>query len=259
MDPTKFFHDGQSGMKLLAQGPDINESGSSKVIRYVRTPDGRGLGILREDAVESWQLCDKSCQLIHIGRLDGAKQVAVLDKGERVVLYTESEHSFVLSLYQPPFESQAATLDVPRLTSLFSLPPSKGFTMLIGITPNNSIVRIEVSNQATPMLKFLSETTVPTVKPPALIIPVDPMAWSYSKGARREQRHDVILTISETGELAFWAFDDDDQHKKWVCTGQVKTGRTGYRLARCSSAKKTALGVDELVIIPGCWFNPHNM
>lgn len=240
----KFFHDGENGMKLLAQGPDVEESGDSKVVRYVRTPDGRGLGIVREDAVESWHLCTKSNELRCVGKINSADLVAVLAQGELLVSYTDSESTPMLSLFQAPFSSPASSISVPRLLSIFSLPASDASTILIGITASCLVVRIEVSSskQSSPFLTLLPPTTLPLSKPLSLIIPVDPMAWSYSKGIRREQRHDVLLSISEDGDLAFWAFDNDDRHCEWVCSGLVRTGRSGYRLARCSSAKKTALG-----------------
>ena len=52
--------------------------------------------------------------------------------------------------------------------------------------------------------------------------------------------HDVLLSVSEDGELAFWVPETNGK-TGWRCTGKVRTGRTGFRKVRCSSAKKTAL------------------
>jgi hypothetical protein len=81
-----------------------------------------------------------------------------------------------------------------------------------------------------------------------MILPVDPMAWSNSfgrpnSGPGTEQR-DMLLSLSDSGELAFWA-PVSDKTSDWKCTGRVRTGRTGVRMARCSSAKKSVL------IVPG--------
>ncbi len=96
-----------------------------------------------------------------------------------------------------------------------------------------------------------------------MILPVDPMAWvgqlgSGTRGTSLE--HDVLLSVSDDGELAFWVPGDDsgertkavDGHSAnvlngagtsgWACTGKVRTGRKGVRIAGCSSAKKSVLG-----------------
>jgi hypothetical protein len=77
------------------------------------------------------------------------------------------------------------------------------------------------------------------------------------------EEHDVLLSVSECGELAFWVPEaycssgvknivngSDDGNgtgrNGWRCTGRVRTERKGFNRARCSSAKKTALGVSLL-------------
>jgi hypothetical protein len=112
------------------------------------------------------------------------------------------------------------------------------------------------------------------------IIQVDPMAWGrgwdewadYRKtsitgspvltrsklkastdGARDGQGgwqdRDVLLSVTECGELAFWVPEaytgsrGPGEGTGWRCTGRVRTERTGFNRARCSSAKKTALGM----------------
>lgn len=67
------------------------------------------------------------------------------------------------------------------------------------------------------------------------------------------QDHDVLLSVAENGELAFWvpeAYASSSRGMNgsgggtgWRCTGRVRTERTGFNRARCSSAKKTALGM----------------
>ena len=63
------------------------------------------------------------------------------------------------------------------------------------------------------------------------------MAWGHSSDW---MEHDVLLSVSEDGELAFWVPETNGK-MGWRCTGKVRTGRTGFRKVRCSSAKKTAL------------------
>lgn len=83
------------------------------------------------------------------------------------------------------------------------------------------------------------------------ILPVDPMAWSGSR-AKEWALRDVLLSVSEEGELAFWSLEEslvgngtvvvNGVDNEWRCTGKVQTGRKGFSIARCSSTKKSALG-----------------
>lgn len=78
------------------------------------------------------------------------------------------------------------------------------------------------------------------------------MAWSVEKtrwpggGGGGGSVNDVLLSVSEEGELAFWALDEEAAAaggEPWRCTEKVRTGRKGFKTARCSSAKKSALGM----------------
>ncbi|KZT31551.1 hypothetical protein SISSUDRAFT_713707 [Sistotremastrum suecicum HHB10207 ss-3] len=61
------------------------------------------------------------------------------------------------------------------------------------------------------------------------------MSWSHYPQRKTE---DTLLSITTSGELAFWRHD---RREGWTSTGRVRTGRTDIRLARYSSAKKTVL------------------
>lgn len=142
------------------------------------------------------------------------------------------------------------TLAVPTLSSLFSLPPSQSHTLLIGITEDSSIVQIHIplslSTTCSPILH--SNTFLPLPAAPRFILPVDPMAWGSNVSSTQ---HDVLISISNEGELAFWIPEPESpstpesERGKWRCTGSVHTGRKDIRMARCSSAKKTVLGMSE--------------
>lgn len=183
--------------------------------------------------------------------------------GRRFVTYSSSTN--LLTLHTSP----PATLQVASVTSLFALPPpshSDPHRTLIGITASYTVVAIHaVISGPTPALSLLSESTLPLPAPPKMILPVDPMAWvgQYGMGTRGvAQAHDVLLSVSEDGELAFWvpegglgdrsdpaangkvngARGREGQKVSWRCTGKVRTGRKGLSMARCSSAKKSVLG-----------------
>lgn len=125
------------------------------------------------------------------------------------------------------------------------MPSPSGCEYIIAVTDVYVVILIQVILSPSPSLSILSESALPfpsiqgiDTPKPKFIQPVDPMAWSNT---REWSQHDVLLSVSEEGELAFWAPDVGNGHA-WRCTGQVKTGRKGFKKAKCSSMKKTALG-----------------
>jgi hypothetical protein len=142
--------------------------------------------------------------------------------------YSISDH--ILTLHSKP----PATLSIPPVKSLYSL-PCNGLESIVGITPSLSVVHVNVQHSPVPSLTLNSHSSLPLSSPPSMILPVDPMGWSSTHSW---MEHDVLLSVSECGELAFW---ESSSTSEWRCTGNVKTGRSGFRKARCSSAKKSAL------------------
>ena len=147
-----------------------------------------------------------------------------------------------LHSFQP---SNQVSLAIPPLISLISLPTddSESEVTLVGITASHSILFIRATISPTsPTLSLTADSSLPLVNPPALIVSVDPMGWSRAfRQSRDTSEHDILLTVSEEGELAFWTFNRTGDHINWKCTSKVRTGRKGIRTAACSSAKKTVL------------------
>jgi hypothetical protein len=109
---------------------------------------------------------------------------------------------------------------------------------ILGIAEDFSVIRIRLELSPNPSLALESVTQLPLPRPPVFIVPVDQMAWSGPLQTNL-QEHDVLLSVTEDGELAFWVPEDET----WRCTGKVNTGRRGLRRVSCSSAKKTVLGL----------------
>ncbi|OBZ78887.1 Regulator of V-ATPase in vacuolar membrane protein 1 [Grifola frondosa] len=246
--PLPFFDARADGLKLLARGieqrPIDAEEVRSEIMRFVRTPDGEGVGVLRADGSgETWGVGARS-KLVRRGRWKAngqaaAEHLVVLGGGKHFVTYSSS----TLTLHSTP----PVSLTIPPILSLFSLPSTR-YSMqpaIVGITTSHTVLVFSLSlSPDSPSFVLLSNVSLPLSRPPKLILPVDPMAWSghYGNGIHStSDAHDVLLSVSEEGELAFW------------CTGRVRTGRTGLRMAGCSSAKKSVLVVsgsegDELTI-----------
>ena len=181
--------------------------------------------------------------------------------GHNFATYTSATNALMLHTSPP------ASLTVPPLTLLFALsaPHSHRVRTLVAVTTTQTILFISASlSGPTPSLALLSETMLPLPSPSKLILPVDPMAWvgQLGSGTRdTSEEHDVLLSVSEDGELAFWVPEGGltsptramngnvkvvngttKQRAAWKCTGKVRTGRKGFTMARCSSAKKSVLG-----------------
>lgn len=124
---------------------------------------------------------------------------------------------------------------IPDLESLFTMPSPSSYEFIFGVTADFAIIQFEATNA--PSLTVLSQQRLSLPYTPKFILPVDPMAWGHT---RDWAGHDVLLSISEGGEIAFWV-PEANIVDGWRCTRKVRTERTGFRKVRCSSAKKTVL------------------
>ncbi|KDQ63425.1 hypothetical protein JAAARDRAFT_169243 [Jaapia argillacea MUCL 33604] len=237
LEPLSFFDARSDGLKLVAQGSEKFASDDSRISRFVRTPEGKGVAVLREDGGQTWMVKERGSKLISVDKWTGVDDVVVLERGNSFATYSASDNS--LTLHSDP----PATITLPPIISLFTI-PSIDHTAIVATTAEFSVIHIQVSYLPTPSLDMHSHSSLPLPSPPRLVLPVDPMAWSEPSNSNGISERDIILSVSDQGELAFWGFDKGSS-LGWRCTGKVKTGRTGIRMARCSSAKKSVL------VVPG--------
>lgn len=173
---------------------------------------------------------------------------------------TYSSETGLLTLHTSP----PVSLSVPSLTLLFvlSAPHSNPVRTLVGLTTSYTVLLISATLFGpSPSLRLLSEHALPLSAPPKMVLPVDPMAWVGQLGSKADatEGHDVLLSVSEEGELAFWIPENVPSvltvngdarvtngvakaETVWKCTGKVRTGKKGITMASCSSAKKSCLG-----------------
>ncbi|KAF7339771.1 WD repeat protein [Mycena venus] len=226
LSPILFLDAHADGLRLRAHTVEAIPAEESHIVRFVRTPEGAGVGVVRENGGEAWRVVGNGSRLVRSETWATADHIVVLDGGRSHATYSASDGILTLN------GASGTTLPLPLISSLFSLPSKDGHgrETIIGITSDFSIVQVHVG----PGLTLYAHNTLP-IPTPKMILPVDPMAL----GLRREwTTHDVLLSVSALGELAFWVPDDQTA---WRCTGSVKTHRAGISKARCSSAKKTAL------------------
>ncbi|KAI6007216.1 RAVE protein 1 C terminal-domain-containing protein [Pisolithus albus] len=215
---------------LCAAGPDKLPLQHSKISHFVRTPAGRGVAVVRESGGETWMVTDNGANLFQVESWSSADHVVVLDGGKLIATY--SAHNSELLLHSNP----PSVLNLPRISALFSAPSQSEHESIVGVTDEMTIVHIHISTTPCPALVLHSCHALPLPKRPKLILPVDPMAWSGTTVSD----YDQLLSISDDGELRFWILEHG-KPSGWRCTGRVRTGRTKFTNARCSSAKKSVL------------------
>jgi hypothetical protein len=254
LSPIAFFDAQPEGLRKGVQDIERASEEESEIVRFVRTPEGNGVGVLRASGGgEAWRIVEGGSSLVRSGAWVAADHVVVLDGGwhsserssvffflatERICLTgrnfaTYAASSGLLTLHSTP----PTSISLPSITSLFSMPSKCGHESIIGITPEFSIVHIYVINSNT--LTWHSHNSLPLPSPPNMILPADPMARGLGNSFHED---DVLLSVSELGELAFWV-PEMGSKPEWRCLGNVRTGRKAIRMARCSSAKKSALGI----------------
>ncbi|KAH7928501.1 hypothetical protein BV22DRAFT_1004629 [Leucogyrophana mollusca] len=228
LSPLCLFDGQYRSMRRQVQGLARVPEEEYKILRFVRTPAGRGVAVVRTNGGDVWRVTQGGSNLARAGRWSSADHIVVLDGGKLFATYSSVDS--VLTLHSSP----PSMLILPPVTSLFSLPYKAGHEFIVGLTPDFSIVHVHMSESS---LILYSHNTLPLPSPPKLVLPVDPMAWS---GINSWEEHDTLLSVSEEGELAYWITEEGNS-PGWRCTGRVKTGRRDFRMARCSSAKKSAL------------------
>lgn len=240
--PLLFFGAQSQALHISSKAVERIPAEESEILRLVRTPEGKGVGVLRKNGGgEAWRITERGSKLVRSVRWNDADFMVPLEHGCQIVTYSKADG--LLTLHSSPPQ----ILTLPTLESLFTLPSPSGHEYIIGITTELSIIQIHAPTGSDLTIRSLDKLPLPYL--PKLILPVDPMAWRLTHAWAE---HDVLLSVSEQGELAFWVPEATGE-SRWRCTATVKTGRTGFKKARCSSMKKTALVVegsdgDELTI-----------
>ncbi|PPQ62961.1 hypothetical protein CVT24_006067 [Panaeolus cyanescens] len=217
LSPLEFFDARSQGLRRNAVCPPSSPLKQSEVVRFIRTPEGNGVGAVKVAGIETWKIIDHGTNLVQCNQDARADFVVPLDKGAQFVTYTKS--SSTLKLHSDPPQS----LIINDLESLFTMPSSTGYEYVLAITKDLQIVQILVTDR--PSMEIRSQHYLPLSYRPRFILPVDPMAWDYT---RDWTEHNVLLSISQEGELAFWVPAKKSENG-WTCTGTVKTGLRGFR------------------------------
>ncbi|CAE6416915.1 unnamed protein product [Rhizoctonia solani] len=240
VSPLSFF-DAQAGGVWQSSVEQAGRGSLGPIKRFVRTGSGLAFGVCYEaGGGEVWRRHpDKG--IVRMGRWSLGYTSVVFDEGRAVASYNKSTRK--LAVYYLPSDS-ISSVDISDIDSLIVLKDSGTRASILAVTPLRSIIRLHCTlpSDHSPMrLNILGPTPFPTPTSkdnPALILPVDPMGWSFTPDTV-QGAHDSLLSISHSGVLAFWTLTEDGG---WRATGRVHTERTSIKLAKCSTAKKSALG-----------------
>ncbi|KAG9128028.1 regulator of (H+)-ATPase in vacuolar membrane [Ceratobasidium sp. 392] len=240
--PVSFFDAQADGVRKSSVGQAGR--GSIQPINYfVRTASGMAFALCYKDGGgEVWKR-HPSQGIVRIGRWPRGDISVVLCEGQVIASYAKDTQ--VLTVYHLPSDT-TQSLRLPDVDSLIVLTYTRQNASLLAVTADCAVIQLHCQlpfNSTRFQLNFLGPTPFPVPTPgdiPSLILPVDPMGWSFTPEDSPELRGS-LLSISKAGVLAFWTVMPDGQ---WRATGQVHTQRTGIKLARCSTAKKSALVVD---------------
>ncbi|GAW06008.1 wd repeat protein [Lentinula edodes] len=195
LDLINFFDDQPTGLRLTAQFLDRISAEESEISRFVRTPEGQGLGVIRKGGGgETWSHGPDEAMLTRSASWSAADRVVVLDHGRLFATYSSSESTLTLHTSPP------TSVSVPHLTSLFTTPSNNSHDSILGITDDLAIIHLTVNTKLedghspSVTLSLHSHNHLPLDVHPCLILPVDPMAW----GMKTEWvEHDALLSISE--------------------------------------------------------------
>ena len=83
LSPLSFFDAQSDGLRLSAMALERVPEEESDIIRLVRTPDGRGIGVMRADGGgEAWRVVEHGSRMVRSDRWKSADHVVVLEGGK---------------------------------------------------------------------------------------------------------------------------------------------------------------------------------
>ncbi|CAK5280165.1 unnamed protein product [Mycena citricolor] len=100
--PSSFFDADPEGLLSLSAAPEWRNAEESRILRFVRTPDGSGVGVIRETGGEAWNL-GQNHGLQRAVQWGAADQVVVLDgvvstPGDELTIWDSKESEFATGL-----------------------------------------------------------------------------------------------------------------------------------------------------------------
>lgn len=99
LSPFSFFEARSHGLKINSSCLERVPEEESEIIRFIRTPEGKGVGALRaRDGGETWQIHERGTKLERSGSWDQADFVVVLAQGQQTTKFAPLSN---LMTYRP--------------------------------------------------------------------------------------------------------------------------------------------------------------
>ncbi|CAE6540684.1 unnamed protein product [Rhizoctonia solani] len=239
VSPLSFF-DAQADGVRVTSAEQAGRGSLGPIKSFMRTASGLAFGVCYENGGgEIWRR-HPDRGIVRMGRWPSGHISVVFNEGRGVASYNKSTQKLVI--YHLP-SNTTSSVDIPDIDSLIVLKDWDARASILAVTSHRSVIQVYCSlptDLASMRLDTLGPIPFPSSSSknnPALILPVDPMGWSFTPDPIQEA-HDSLLSISHSGVLAFWTLTGDGE---WRATGQVHTQRASIKLAKCSTAKKSAL------------------
>lgn len=87
LSPLTFFDARSHGLQVNSQCLERVPEEESEIIRFIRTPEGKGVAALRLGGGDVWQVHKRGTKLVRAGCWDQADFVVVLDHGKWLVKF----------------------------------------------------------------------------------------------------------------------------------------------------------------------------
>lgn len=82
LDPLTFFDPQSNGLCINSKGSEYNLAEEAKIMRFIRTPEGIGVGALRVGGGgDAWRIVEGGTKLVRFGEWERADFVVVLASG----------------------------------------------------------------------------------------------------------------------------------------------------------------------------------
>jgi hypothetical protein len=84
LDPLLFFDAQSNGLRLNSKGSEYNLAEEAEIVRFIRTPEGIGVGALRVGGGgDAWRIVEGGTKLVRFREWERADFVVVLAKGKQ--------------------------------------------------------------------------------------------------------------------------------------------------------------------------------
>ena len=84
LDPLLFFDAQSNGLRLNSRGSEYNHAEEPEIVRFIRTPEGIGVGALRVGGGgDAWRIVEGGTKLVRFREWERADFVVVLAKGKQ--------------------------------------------------------------------------------------------------------------------------------------------------------------------------------